>query len=131
MFKNRSMRGLISLALALAAALASPTLAANQDGPASAETGQRDEVLVLGRVSNNPRKDYPGLKALADYLATKLGDTGMRQRRNGETPPRGCRRRHLRHGFPGADLRARGRCQSVAARMARWSADLPERPVQA
>jgi phosphonate transport system substrate-binding protein len=79
MFKNRSMRGLISLALALAAALASPTLAANQDGPASAETGQRDEVLVLGRVSNNPRKDYPGLKALADYLATKLGDTSIRE----------------------------------------------------
>ena len=69
MSKSRSMSRLISLAFALAATLASPTLAANQDGSASAAPGERDGVLVLGRVSNNPRKDYPALKALADYLS--------------------------------------------------------------
>jgi phosphonate transport system substrate-binding protein len=77
MSKSRSMSRLISLAFALAATLASPTLAANQDGPASVEPGKRDSLLVLGRVSNNPRKDYPALKALADYLAASLHDTDI------------------------------------------------------
>jgi phosphonate transport system substrate-binding protein len=35
--------------------------------------------LVLGRVSNDPRKDYPSLKALADYLVAGLHDIGINE----------------------------------------------------
>lgn len=46
---------------------------------ASAVAGQEhpSDVLVIGRVSNNPRKDYPALKGLADYLVAGLRDVGI------------------------------------------------------
>jgi phosphonate transport system substrate-binding protein len=36
-----------------------------------------DSTLVVGRVTNNPRKDYPRFKAFADYLSARLGDQGI------------------------------------------------------
>jgi phosphonate transport system substrate-binding protein len=36
-----------------------------------------DRMLVVGRVTNNPRKDYPRFKAFADYLSARLGDQGI------------------------------------------------------
>jgi phosphonate transport system substrate-binding protein len=36
-----------------------------------------DHTLVVGRVTNNPRKDYPQFKQLADYLAFRLSDQGI------------------------------------------------------
>ena len=61
---------------ALAGSVATSTLAAD-DRPVVDPVGQAREVLVVGRVSNNPRKDYPGLKTLADYLVARLGDAGI------------------------------------------------------
>ena len=36
-----------------------------------------DRTLVVGRVTNNPRKDYSRFKQLADYLAARLSDQGI------------------------------------------------------
>lgn len=46
-------------------------------GATLAARSHPDDVLVLGRVSNNPRKDYQAAKALADYLAAGLGGLGI------------------------------------------------------
>ena len=45
--------------------------------PAAAGRTHAENILVLGRVSNNPRKDYPCLKALAGYLAAELRGVGV------------------------------------------------------
>ena len=49
--------------------------------PDGTDAARSDGVLILGRVSNSPRKDYPALKALADYLARGLHDQGIVQGR--------------------------------------------------
>jgi hypothetical protein len=51
---------------------------------ATATTATEESVgstLVVVRVSNNPRKDYAALKALADYLAALVYGAGV-----GEAP---------------------------------------------
>jgi phosphonate transport system substrate-binding protein len=55
---------------------AATSVLAGQAPEAGGKTHPRS-VLVLGRVSNDPRKDYPSLKALADYLAAGLQDVGV------------------------------------------------------
>lgn len=47
--------------------------------PTAAGNSCAECVLVIGRVSNNPRKDYPSLKALADYLVAGLRDVGINE----------------------------------------------------
>ncbi len=37
----------------------------------------RDQVLVLGRLSDDPRHDYEGLKPLLDYVVARMGDVGI------------------------------------------------------
>ena len=69
---------LLMLAVAAGAAVASPTSGTAEPG-SEARDGTNPGVLVLGRVSNNPRKDYPGLKQLADYLAAALAAHGIEE----------------------------------------------------
>lgn len=41
----------------------------------------RSEVLVLGKVSNNPRKHYRYLAPMLDYVVERMGDLGIRKGR--------------------------------------------------
>lgn len=52
-----------------------PALAA-QSVSAGSNTA-RDQVLVLGRLSDDPRHDYEGLKPLLDYVVARMGDVGI------------------------------------------------------
>lgn len=36
-----------------------------------------DRVLVLGRISDDPRRDYEGLRPLLDYVIARMGDVGI------------------------------------------------------
>ena len=36
-----------------------------------------EQVLVIGRVSGDPQKHYPRLRAMADYLGKNLKDLGI------------------------------------------------------
>jgi phosphonate transport system substrate-binding protein len=49
---------------------------ASADDSATATNGPATSKLVVGRVSNNPRKDYAALKGLADYLVTTVYGAG-------------------------------------------------------
>jgi phosphonate transport system substrate-binding protein len=51
-------------------------------GPALAE-GDNDEsgVLVLGRVSDDPKRHYSALKPLLDYVVPRMADVGIREGR--------------------------------------------------
>ncbi|MBA1146325.1 phosphate/phosphite/phosphonate ABC transporter substrate-binding protein [Ectothiorhodospiraceae bacterium WFHF3C12] len=44
-------------------------------------TVDRSEVLVIGKVSDNPRKHYHRLKPIVDYAAERLADVGIRRGR--------------------------------------------------
>lgn len=46
----------------------------NQISSASVE---RDRTLVVGRISDNPKKHFSRLEIMADYLAQRLGDSGI------------------------------------------------------
>ena len=52
-----------------------------KSAPAATGEARAEGTLVLGRVSDNPRKDYPALKSLADYLAADLHDYGISEGR--------------------------------------------------
>lgn len=69
-----SIRPLQSLlaGLALALAIAAAT-SAHADDSAS--------VLVLGRVSDDPKSQYEPMKTLIDYVAARMGDVGIREGR--------------------------------------------------
>jgi|GEM_PF-110146 len=41
--------------------------------------GIRKDSLVIGRVSNNPRKHYKRLKPMVDYVVSKLSDLGIKR----------------------------------------------------
>lgn len=71
MSSPRQILGFALLAFVVALPPAAPSWAAQEtQSPRSSE-------LVLGRVSNNPRKDHPGLQALGDYLAAELRQVGV------------------------------------------------------
>jgi phosphonate transport system substrate-binding protein len=61
------------------ALLASIVLLALAPRPASA--GDASGVLVLGRVSDDPRSQYVPMKALLDYVVEHMGDVGIREGR--------------------------------------------------
>lgn len=67
----------IALIACLVVGSGSVTLAHATAPEADAGAVSRETTLVVGRISNNPRKDYAPLKALADYLAAHLKDTGI------------------------------------------------------
>ncbi len=69
MVLNRYPLRFAAMAL-LAVALAFPAAAMDDDG-----------VLVIGRVSDNPRAHYDRLKPLLDYVVARMGDVGITQGR--------------------------------------------------
>jgi phosphonate transport system substrate-binding protein len=64
-------RWLVAL-LVLAAAGSSPLRAATADDP---------HVLVLGRISDDPKAHYEQLKPLLDYIVPRMADVGIREGR--------------------------------------------------
>ena len=54
------------------------TFAENADS-SPPPTGSGQEVLVLGTASDDPKKHYGYLKPMADYLAARLRDLGIRE----------------------------------------------------
>ena len=56
-------------------------------GPESAIAGptehsdQRRQILVIGKVSNNPKKHYRYLKPIADYVTKQMSDLGISEAR--------------------------------------------------
>ncbi len=48
---------------------------------ASVHAEERAGVLVLGRVSDDPKSQYESMKALVDYVASRMGDVGIREGR--------------------------------------------------
>ncbi len=71
----RKIRRTVACVLALLS-LFVPSAAAQQMRPGD-ETG----VLVLGRISDNPKEHYEQLKPLLDYLVPRMGDVGVRSGR--------------------------------------------------
>ena len=79
---TRAITTCLAEAVALACVLTwTPVGAAHAQGPEPAlpavSQNHADRTLVVGRVTNNPRKDYPRFKQLADYLAARLSDQGI------------------------------------------------------
>lgn len=48
---------------------------------ASAHAEERAGVLVFGRVSDDPKSQYESMKALVDYVASRMRDVGIREGR--------------------------------------------------
>ena len=66
----------VSLGFLSCLALASPVSAE----PASASVSD-DGVLVIGRISDDPRRNYEQLKSLLDYVVPRLASVGIREGR--------------------------------------------------
>ncbi|QKK01375.1 MAG: phosphate/phosphite/phosphonate ABC transporter substrate-binding protein [Pseudomonadota bacterium] len=58
----------------------------------------QSDVLVLGRVSNNPAAHYDRLKPLLDYVVTRMGDLGIREGRVLMAPDTAAMASYLRQG---------------------------------
>jgi phosphonate transport system substrate-binding protein len=65
---------LLFLALTLAA-LARP-LSARADQKSSSAV-ERHRTIIVGRVTDDPKRHYPALEKIADYLTKRLGDAGI------------------------------------------------------
>ena len=52
-----------------------PALA--EETTAAPQTAGREHTLVVGVVTKDPKKQFPKLQAMADYLASRLGDRGI------------------------------------------------------
>lgn len=63
--------------LLLALAIGAAPAAVAQTAPSASN----DSVLVLGRVSDNPKEHYEELKPLLDYLVPRMADVGIRSGR--------------------------------------------------
>lgn len=49
--------------------------------PAFAAETPAEDTLVIGRISDNPKRHYDQLKALLDYIVPRMADVGIRQGR--------------------------------------------------
>ncbi|MDQ3289621.1 MAG: phosphate/phosphite/phosphonate ABC transporter substrate-binding protein [Pseudomonadota bacterium] len=68
--------------LACSAGIAMPATAGESPVQAAAPgTPTGDHVLVLGRISDDPRAHYDQLKPLLDYVLPRMADVGIRQGR--------------------------------------------------
>ncbi len=70
----RHASGMFALAV-LAVTLCAGPVAAQPAGAGAPE--RRGDVIVIGKVSDNPRKHYDYLKPMAEYVASKMGDLGI------------------------------------------------------
>ena len=48
---------------------------------AATETVSRDQVLVIGKVTKNPKKHFKTLKPMVDYVVSKMADLGIKESR--------------------------------------------------
>ena len=64
-----------ALVLACGVGITSPVLAAGSAPPAA------DSILVLGRISDDPKAHYDQLKPLLDYVVPRMADVGIREGR--------------------------------------------------
>lgn len=72
--------GLLSVCLgALCAGVALPAFFIAAPSAAGEHQIDRAQTIVVGRVSMNPKKQLPGLEVLANYLAERLPDVGIRR----------------------------------------------------
>jgi len=78
-FSTRSLRPLLACLLCLAAAW-TPASHAQSDAPAPPAGGDAG-VLVLGRVSDDPKSHYDQLKPLLDYVVPRMANVGIRSGR--------------------------------------------------
>ena len=72
---KRSKPILVAACLGLWFAAAVPAPAA--ETTAAPQTADRARTLVVGAVTSDPKKQLPKLQAMADYLASRLGDRGI------------------------------------------------------
>jgi phosphonate transport system substrate-binding protein len=49
--------------------------------PAGSHADESPDVLVFGRVSDNPKAQYESMKALLDYVVPRMADVGIREGR--------------------------------------------------
>ena len=76
--KKKYKRGLLFLFLCflLIGITGTKTVTEGEEKPV---TISREQTLVIGRVSDNPRKHYKRLKPIVDYVAGHMKDLGIRQ----------------------------------------------------
>ena len=77
-----AFRRLVAGLLCIAAAVSFPL--SNTGGAHAAETGASIDdahVLVLGRISDDPKEHYEQLKPLLDYVVPRMADVGIREGR--------------------------------------------------
>lgn len=56
-----------------------PALPSDGQPDANAVGAGRNQTLVIGKVTDDPKKQYKRLKAMADYAVAHMGDLGIRQ----------------------------------------------------
>jgi phosphonate transport system substrate-binding protein len=75
-----AFRLIAALALLLAPVVAAPA-AERAATPAAERAAEPGTVLVLGRVSDNPKEDYARLRPMLDYVVPKMAGVGIREGR--------------------------------------------------
>ena len=78
-FSTRSLRPLLACLLCLSVAWMPPTQA--QVGAPAQPADDDASVLVLGRVSDDPKSHYDQLKPLLDYVVPRMANVGIRSGR--------------------------------------------------
>ena len=58
--------------------LAAATVAALAPTPLQAATADDSHVLVIGRISDDPKAHYEQLKPLLDYVVPRMANVGIR-----------------------------------------------------
>jgi phosphonate transport system substrate-binding protein len=78
---TRTPTAAVLLLLIVGLACAATAVAEPLEGEASADSvgvpDTRAETIVIGKVSDNPRKHYDYLKPMADYVAARMSDLGV------------------------------------------------------
>jgi phosphonate transport system substrate-binding protein len=91
------MFAFIHVGLSLCLIAAAP-LNATAAEPMGTRNAHPSDVLMLARISNNPKKQLPRLDAMSAYLAGKLQDVGIREVRSIVVPDRETMAQYLRDG---------------------------------
>lgn len=73
----RPSRRIARLALAACLAVATGSTLVGDTDAATAASGQARTTIIFGMVSDNPKKHYPRLKPIVDYIASRMGDLGI------------------------------------------------------
>lgn len=77
---NRTFRFTVKvLAVTLSLLLAGFSLAGAGQAPSLSEPATQKRTLVIGKVSNNPKKHYRYLKPIANYAVKHMQDLGIRE----------------------------------------------------